>query len=100
MKKVYVVVDVCSGQDYSADDPTVLFVSSSKEVAKEFFDNEISNWEDGMEDFESYVSYSDNGFVYECTDFIGDSHRVMKLVEKEVTSKVIKVVVHDDNEED
>ena len=86
MTKIYIVVDACSGEDYSADDPTILFVTNSYEKAKEFFDDEISNWEDGLESYDSNcVEYSgDTKLIYECTDFDGDSHRVMKLVEKEI----------------
>lgn len=82
--KVYVVVDACSGEDYSADDPTVLFVSTDRKKAEKFFDDEIENWEDGMENFDADVCEQDSTIVYECTDFDGDSHRVMKLVEKEI----------------
>ena len=53
MTKVYIVVDACSGEDYSNDDPTILFVSSKYKEAKDFFNDEISNWEDGLEDFDS-----------------------------------------------
>jgi len=84
MKKVFIVVDACSGEDYSADDPTVLFVSESPNDARVFFDDEISNWEDGMEDYDSNVEEYAECLVYECTDFEGDSHRIMKLVEKEI----------------
>lgn len=83
--KVYIVVDACSGEDYSGDDPTVLLVTEDYEKAKAFFDDEIDNWEDGMTDFESNVDkYVDGTFVYECTDFEGDSHRILKLIEREV----------------
>lgn len=78
--KVYIVVDACSGEDYSVDDPTILFVTADLEKAEQFFDDEIANWEDGMENFDANVE----GLVYECTDFDGDSHRVIKIVEKEV----------------
>ena len=86
MTKIYIVVDACSGEDYSADDPTILFVSDSYEKAKEFFDDEISNWEDGLEDFDSNCEkYSgETKLIYECTDFENDSHRIMKLVKKEI----------------
>ena len=86
MTKIYIVVDCCSGEDYSTDDPTILFVSSNYEKAKEFFDDEISNWEDDLENYDSNCEeYSgDTKLIYECTDFDGDSHRVMKLVEKEI----------------
>lgn len=86
MTKIYIVVDACSGEDYSADDPTILFVSNSYEKAKEFFDDEISNWEDDLESYDSNCEeYSgETKLIYECTDFDGDSHRVIKLVEKEI----------------
>lgn len=78
---IYVVVDCCSGEDYSADDPTVLFVTNDLESGIQFFENEISNWEDGLEDFDSDKQiYKDGTIVYECTDYAGDSHRVLKLV--------------------
>lgn len=85
MDKVYIIVDACSGEDYSLDDPTILLVTTDLEKARQFFDDEISNWEDGMTNFES-DTYGEqvNDLIYECTDYEGDSHRVMKLVEKEV----------------
>lgn len=82
--KIYIIVDSCSGEDYSADDVGLLLVTTNKDEAKVFFDNEISNWEDGMTDYQSNVADWGNLFVYECTDFSGDSHRIMKLIEKEV----------------
>jgi len=85
--KVYVVFDACSGEDYSPDDPTVLLITPDYEEAKQFFDDEISNWEDGMENFDSDVTEYTEATVYECTDFDGDSHRVMKLIEREIESK-------------
>ena len=84
MSKVYIIVDACSGEDYSVDDPTVLFVTTDEKKAKDFFDDEISNWEDGMEVYESDVYETSDGKIYECTDYDGDSHRIMKLVETEV----------------
>jgi len=84
MKKVYIVVDACSGEDYSCDDPTILLVTEDEKKAKQFFDDEISNWEDCMEDYDSNVEEYAECLVYECTDFEGDSHRIMKLVEKEI----------------
>ena len=85
-KVVYVIVDCCSGEDYSADDPTILFVSSKYKEAKDFFNDEIANWEDGLEDFDSNCEkYSgETKLIYECTDFENDSHRIMKLVKKEI----------------
>ena len=83
--KVYIVVDACSGEDYSCDDPTILFVGTDLKEAKQFFCDEIDNWEDGMTDFDNNIeNYEDGTAVYECTDFEGDSHRIMKLVEKEI----------------
>ena len=86
MTKIYIVVDACSGEDYSVDDPTILFVSDSYKKAKEFFDDEVSNWEDDLESYDSNCEeYSgETKLIYECTDFDGDSHRVIKLVEKEI----------------
>ena len=78
---VYVVVDACSGEDYSCDDPTVLFVTNDLESGIQFFENEIENWEDGMTDFDSDKQiYGDGQIVYECTYYEGDSHRILKLV--------------------
>ena len=77
--KIYIVIDACSGEDYSTDEPNVLFVTTDFKKAKQFFEDEISNWEDGMTDFDS----SNDGLYYDCTDFEGDSHRVMKIVERE-----------------
>lgn len=84
MTKVYVVVDACSGEDYSVDDPTVLLITKDEKEARQFFDDEISNWEDGMSDYDSDVNEYAEALVYKCTDYEGDSHRVMKLVEKEI----------------
>lgn len=84
MKKIYVIVDVCSGEDYSTDDPNVLFVGENKEEALAFFQDEIDNWEDCLEDFESDCEDTEDYKIYECTDFEDDSHRVMKLYTKEV----------------
>ena len=86
MTKIYIVVDACSGEDYSTDDPTILFVSSKYKEAKDFFNDEIANWEDGLEDFDSNCEkYSgETKLIYECTDFENDSHRIMKLVKKEI----------------
>ena len=84
-KIVYIVVDACSGEDYSADDPTVLFVTDNLESGIQFFEHEIENWEDGLEDFDSNKEVCKDGkIVYECTDFGGDSHRVLKLVKAEI----------------
>ena len=78
---VYVIVDCCSGEDYSTDDPTVLFVTNDLETGIQFFENEIENWEDGMANFDSHREIHEDGkIVYECTDFEGDSHRILKLV--------------------
>ena len=86
MTKIYIVVDACSGEDYSTDDPTILCVDTNEERAKDFFNEEIENWEDGMTNFDSNTTehYGETKLVYECTDYDGDSHRVIKLVEKEI----------------
>lgn len=84
MTKIYIVVDCCSGEDYSKDDPTVLFVTTDKDKAKQFFEDEISNWEDGLTNFENDLSKCEDGvfyMCYECTDYDGDSHRILKLTE-------------------
>ena len=84
-KVVYVIVDCCSGEDYSADDPTVLFVTDDLETGIQFFEAEISNWEEGLENFDSdRVIYEDGKIVYECADFENDSHRIIKLVKQEI----------------
>lgn len=86
MEKIYIVIDCCSGEDYTTDDPTILFVGTDEKKAKAFFDDEISKWEDEMTNFDTSYNegYGEIKFIYECTDFDGDSHRIMKLVEKEL----------------
>ena len=86
MTKIYIVVDACSGEDYGADDPTILFVSSNYKEAKKFFKDEISTYENDLEDFVSNCEEhsGETKLVYECTDFESDAHRIMKLVEKEI----------------
>lgn len=37
-----------------------------------------------MTDYDSDTNEYPEGLVYECTDYEGDSHRIMKLVEKEI----------------
>ena len=83
--KIYVIVDCCSGEDYSPDDPTVLFVTKDAEKAKQFFEDEIENWEGDLTDFDSNVSKCEDGLLYmcyECIDYEGDSHRILKLTEQ------------------
>lgn len=85
--KVYIVVDCCSGEHYSVDDPTILFVSDNFKKALDFMQDEIDNWEDGMVNYDSNTQTVDankNEMIYECVDFGEDTHRVIKLVEKEV----------------
>ena len=86
MTKIYIVVDACSGEDYSVDDPTVLCAETDEEKANDFFNEEIENWESGMTNFDSNITEypGETKLVYECTDFEGDSHRVMKLIEKSI----------------
>ena len=84
--KVYIVVDACSGEDYSCDDPTVLLVTADYNKAKDFFYNEIENWrpESGVSYDDDIIEHTDGELIYECTDYDGDSHRIMRLVIKEV----------------
>ena len=89
MSKIYVIVDCCSGEDYSPDDPTVLFVSESYDKAKRFLEDEISNWQDGLsenydEDLCCLGNCALDGYAYECTDFDYDSHRIIKMIPKEI----------------
>ena len=86
MTKIYIVVEVYRCEGCSDDDPAILFVSDNYEEAKSFFNHEISTYEDGLEDFDSNCEkYSgETKLIYECTDFENDSHRIMKLVEKEI----------------
>lgn len=86
MEKVYIIVRCCSGADYDDDNATVLFATKDYKQAKNFFDNEISDWKDGMTEFDSnYYEYSgETKLFYECCDIGGDSHMIMKLVEKEI----------------
>ena len=48
--------------------------------------SKIEKREGGMESFDSNREEHNNEtiLVYECTDFDGGSHRIMKLVEKEI----------------
>lgn len=83
MKEVYVVVDCCSGEDYSNDDPTVLGVFDRYPDAKQFFNDEVDNWRDELSDDyedEVYEDVGDSILMYECTDFEYDTHRILKLV--------------------
>lgn len=84
MTKVYIVVDCCSGDDYSQDDPTVLFVTTDEQEAIQFFEDEIENWESDLTECDSYSQPIKWGLMYECTDPINNSHRIMKMVEKEL----------------
>ena len=86
MTKIYIIVEVYRCEGYSGDDPAILFVSSNYKEAKDFFMDEIANWEDDLEDFDSNCEKfsGETKMIYECTDFDGDSHRVIKLVEKEI----------------
>ena len=86
MTKIYIVVDACSGEDYSADDPAILFVSDNYEKAKSFFNHEISTYESDLENFDSNCEehLGETKLVYECIAFDGDTHRIIKLVEKEI----------------
>ena len=82
MKTVYVVMDACSGEDYSTDEPNLLLITEDKEYAKQFFEDEITNWrpEDGSNFEDDVYETSTGDWFYEATDYDGDSHRVMKLI--------------------
>lgn len=81
MTKIYVLIDAVSGEDFDCDDPTLLLVTTDYEKAKATFNKEVKDWEAGMTNFDSNIDeYPYGGFEYECTDFEGDSHRIMKLV--------------------
>ena len=86
MTKVYIVVDDYRCEGYSGDDPAILFVSDSYEKAKSFFNHEISTYEEDLENFDSNCKehLGETKLVYECIAFDGDTHRIMKLVEKEI----------------
>ena len=83
--KIYLVIDAISGEDYFPNnEPNLLLLTNQKERAKTFFDDEIENWEDDLENFDSNITDCGNGLLYECTDFEGDSHRMIKLIEVEL----------------
>ena len=90
MTKIYIVVEVYRCEGYSGDDPAILFVSDNYEKAKSFFNHEISTYEDDLENFDSNFDSNceehlgETKLVYECVAFDGDTHRIMKLVEKEI----------------
>ena len=86
MTKVYIVVEVYRCEGCSDDDLAILFVSDNYEKAKSFFNHEISTYESDLENFDSNCEehLGETKLVYECTAFEGDTHRIMKLVEKEI----------------
>ena len=86
MTKVYIVVDDYRCEGYSGDDSAILFVSDNYEKAKSFFNHEISTYESDLENFDSNCEehLGETKLVYECVAFDGDTHRIMKLVEKEI----------------
>ena len=90
MIKIYIVVEVYRCEGYSGDEPAILFVSDNYEKAKSFFNHEISTYEDDLENFDSNFDSNceehlgETKLVYECVAFDGDTHRIMKLVEKEI----------------
>ena len=86
MTKIYIVVEVYRCEGYSGDDPAILFVSDNYEKAKSFFNHEISTYESDLENFDSNCEehLGETKLVYECIAFGGDTHRIMKLVEKEI----------------
>lgn len=84
---VYTIVDCCGGEDYTQDEPNLLFVSKNYNEAKTFFDNEIANWEGDLENYDSNVIERDNGFIYECTDYNDDTHRIIKFEKRNMISQ-------------
>ena len=84
MTKLYLIVDVRSGEDYNTDEPYLLLVTKDENEAIEFFNKEIEEWEEGMENNTSNIDYSKytGEHLYECTDYDGDTHRIMKLYTK------------------
>ena len=86
MTKIYIVVEVYRCEGYSDDGPAILFVSDNYEKAKSFFNYEITSYEDDLENFDSNCEehLGETKLVYECIAFDGDTHRIMKLVEKEI----------------
>ena len=82
VRKVFIIVDCC---DCDSDDPSILFVSADEGKAKQFFDGEISKFEDGRSDYVSSCKEIVPGyFYYECTSGDGTPHRVIKLVSYEI----------------
>ena len=86
MTKIYIVVDDYRCEGYSGNDPAILFVSDSYEKAKSFFNYEITTYESDLENFDSNREErsGETKLVYECIAFDGDTHRIIKLVEKEI----------------
>lgn len=86
MTKIYIIVEVYRCEGYSGDDPAILFVSDNYEKAKSFFNHEISTYEEDLENFDSNCKehLGETKLVYECIAFDGDTHRIMKLIEKEI----------------
>ena len=86
INKIYIVVEVYRCEGYSGDDPAILFVSDNYEKAKSFFNHEISTYESDLENFDSNCEeyLGETKLVYECIAFDGDTHRIIKLVEKEI----------------
>lgn len=81
MTKLYLIIDSCSGEDYTTDEPRLLLMTKDKNEALDFFNKEIKEWEENMEDYDSTTNYYKcaDRHIYECTDFDGDTHRIMKL---------------------
>lgn len=80
---VYVVIDACSGEDYSTDEPNLLLVTTDYESARQFFEDEIENWrpEDDSNFEDDLMELTGGDLLYEATDFgYGDSHRILKLI--------------------
>ena len=86
MTKIYIIVEVYRCEGCIDDDLAILFVSDNYEKAKSFFNHEISTYESDLENFDSNCEehLGETKLVYECIAFDGDTHRIIKLVEKEI----------------
>lgn len=93
MKKVYVVVSCCSGKFYYKDEPKVLGAFEKYEDAKQFFDEEVSTWREGLsahyeDEVGEYVNENIVYVVYECTDFDTKEHMYMKISDIELNKMI------------
>ena len=94
MKKIYVVACCCSGKYYYKDEPKILGAFEKYEDAKQFFDEEVSTWQEGVsahrykDEVVEYVSENMVCVVYECTDFDAKEHMYLKLYYVELNKMI------------